>query len=80
MGNDIVCKTVGIHNICMRMFDGQIRTLINVQHVSNLTKNLLSLGALKARGYKFSGADGAIKVTKGFVIFSKKNEQQTYTS
>jgi len=76
MGNDIVCKTVGIDNIRMRMLDGQVRTLMNVRHVPNLKKNLLSFGALKARGYKFSDADGAIKVIKG----SKENEQQTCTS
>ena len=38
MGNDIVCKIVGIDNIRMRMFDGQ---------VPDLKKNLLSLGALE---------------------------------
>ena len=30
MGNDDVCKIVGIGNIRMRMFDGQVRTLTNV--------------------------------------------------
>jgi len=58
MGNDTVCKTVGIGNIRMRMFDGHIRTLTDVHHIPDLKKNLLSLGALKARGYKFLGADG----------------------
>jgi len=28
--NDAMCKPVGISNICMRMFDGQVRTLTNV--------------------------------------------------
>jgi len=65
MGNDAVCKTVGISNIRMRMFDGQVRTLTNVQRVPDLKKNILSLEALEARGYKFSGTDGGIKVTKG---------------
>ena len=32
--------------------------------ILDLKKNLLSLGALKARGYKFSGVDGGIKVIK----------------
>jgi len=43
MRNDAVCKTVGISNIRIRMFDGQVRTLTNVRHVLNLMKNLLSL-------------------------------------
>ena len=71
MVNDIVCKTIGIGNIHMRMFDGQVQTLTNVRHVPDLKKNLLSLGALKARGYKFSGADGAINVTKGSMTILK---------
>jgi len=30
MGNDAVCKTVGIDNIRMSIFDGHARTLMNV--------------------------------------------------
>jgi len=66
-----VYKTVGISNIRMRMFDGQVQTLTNVQHISDLKKNLLSLRALEARGYKFSGADGGIKVTRGSMTILK---------
>jgi len=69
--NDVVCKTVGIGNIRMRMLDGQVRTLTNVRHVLDLKKNLLSLGALEARGNKFSGAEGAIKVNKGSMTILK---------
>ena len=71
MGNDSVCKTVGIGNIRMRMFDGQLRTLTNVRYVLDLKKNFLSLGALEARGYKFSGADKGIKVIKGSTMILK---------
>ena len=56
----------------MRMFDGQVRTLMNIRHVPNLKKNLLSLRALEARGYKFSGAEGGIKVTRGFMTILKR--------
>ena len=76
MGNDIVCQTVGIGNIRMRMFDGHVHTLTNVRDVLNLKKNLLLLEALEARGYKFSGADGAMKVTKGSMMILK-GEQTT---
>ena len=72
MGNDALCKTIGIGNIRMRMFDGQVRTLTNVRYVSDLKKNLLSLGALKVRGYKFSGADRGIKVIKGSMMILKE--------
>ena len=55
----------------MRMFDGQVRTLTNVRHFSDLKKNLLSLGVLEAREYKCSGANGGIKVTKGSMTILK---------
>ena len=78
MGNDAVYKTVGIGNIRMRMFDGQVRTLTNVRHVSDLKKNLLSLRALEDRGYKFSGANGAIKITKGSMTILKGERTNLY--
>ena len=66
-----MCKTIGIGNIRMRMFDGQIRTFTNVRHILNLKKNLLLLGAVEAWGYKFSGADGGTKVTRGSMMILK---------
>ena len=71
MGNDVVCKIIGIDNIRMRMFDGQVRTLTKVRHVLDLKMNLLSLEALDARGYKFSDVDGEIKVTIGSMTILK---------
>jgi len=78
MGNDTVCNTVGIDNIHMRIFDGQVRTLTNVRHILDLKRNLLSLRALEARGYKFSGADGGIKVTKGSIMILKGERTKNF--
>jgi len=69
-----VCKIVGTGNIHMRTFDGQVRTLTNVRHVSDLRKNLLSLRALEVQRCKFSDADGGIKVTKGFIMILKREQ------
>jgi len=71
MGNNTVCKTVGIGNIRMRMFDGQIRILTNVRHVPDLKKSFLSFGALEAQGCKFLGVDRGIKAIKGSMIILK---------
>jgi len=49
----------------MKMFDRNVRTLKDMQHVSDLRKYLLSLGALDEQGCKFLGTDGALKITKG---------------
>jgi len=46
------------------MFDGKVRTLLNVHHALDLRKNLLMMGALEVQGYKVSGAVGGIKVPK----------------
>jgi len=43
MGNNVVCKTVDIGNIRMRMFDGQTRAFTNVRHILDLRNNLVSL-------------------------------------
>ena len=53
------------------MFDGLVRILKNVRHIPDLRKSLLSLDALKAQEYKFSGTDGTLKVTKGSIIVLK---------
>ena len=71
MGNDAACKIVGIGSIHMKIFEERVRTLKNVKHVLDLKKNLLSLGDLKAQRYKFTGIDGALKVTKGSMTILK---------
>ena len=65
MGNNAECRVVGIGSIRMRMFDGEVRTVANVRHVPEVSNNLLSLGALEARGCRFASAKGTLKVRKG---------------
>ena len=55
----------------MQLYDQQVRTLMNVWHVPDLKKDFLLLGDLKAQGYKFSGADEGIKVTRGSMTILK---------
>ena len=71
MGNDAAWKTIGISSIHMKMFDGQVRTLKDVRHVSDHKKNLLLFGTLEAQSYKFSGTDGVLKVTKSSMMVVK---------
>src|SRR3954470_301422 len=65
MGNNAECRVVGIGSIRMRMFDGEVRTVTNVRHVPEVSRNLLSLGALEARGCRFASTNGTLKVRKG---------------
>lgn len=53
MGNDTKCRVICIGTIRFRMFDGIIRTLVDVRHVVKLKNNLISFKALHQKGYKF---------------------------
>ena len=50
------------------MHDGIVRTLTDVRHIPNMRKNLISLSTLDGKGYKYSGGDGVLKVSKGSLI------------
>jgi hypothetical protein len=71
MGNGISCRTIGIESIKIKMFDGIVRTLMDVSHVPQLKKNLISLGVLDSGGYKITGQDGTLKVCKGTLVVMK---------
>src|SRR3954471_15981798 len=79
MGNNAECKVVGIGSIRMQMFDGEVRTVANVRHVSEVSSNLLSLGALEARGCRFANAKGTLKVRKGSrMVFKEERIANLY--
>ena len=50
MGNNSSCKVVGIGIVRIKMFDRVVRTLGDVKHVSDLTRNLISLSTLDSKG------------------------------
>ena len=47
MGNDAQCKVVGEGTIKIKTHDGIVRTLTGVRYVSELKRNLISLGTLE---------------------------------
>ena len=53
MGNDALCRVVGIGNIRGKMFDSVIRMLCDARHVPDLRKNLISMGALDDYGFNY---------------------------
>ncbi|KAF3612386.1 hypothetical protein FXO38_36869 [Capsicum annuum] len=71
MGNNIPCKIASIGTIRIKMFDGVVRTLGDVQYVPDLKRNLLSLSTLDSNGYRNTGEDGVLKVTKGALFVMK---------
>ena len=70
LGDDHSCKVAGIGNVCMRMFDRIVRTLMNVKHVPELKKNLMSLGYLKYCGFNFNSRaiSGILNISSGDMI------------
>jgi len=59
----------GIGTVQIKMFDGMIRELKEVRYVSQLKRNLISVGALKTLGLLVSIKDGVLKMTKGLRWF-----------
>ena len=62
MGNDAACKAIGIGTIKIKMFDGVVRVLGNAKHVLELSKNLISLGALDSLGCIYMARGGATRI------------------
>ena len=71
MGNNVSCQTVGMGNIRVKMYDNIVKTLTNVRYVPELKKKLISLGVLDSDGYKFTGQNGVLKVSKGALVVMK---------
>ena len=65
MGNNASCKIAGIGTVRIKMFDGVVHTLGDVRHVPDLKRNLISLSTLDAKGYKYIGEGGVLKINKG---------------
>ena len=56
------------------MFDVSTKILIDVRHVPELRKNLISLGLLDTRGYKSIVQGGVMKVYKGILLVMKSKK------
>ncbi|CAL1380356.1 unnamed protein product [Linum trigynum] len=71
MANGALCKIVGRGSIRMRTYDGSIRTLNNIMHIPEITKNLISLSLLDDKGFSFKGEGGVLSVYKGSKVILK---------
>ncbi|GJW75669.1 hypothetical protein Tco_0135039 [Tanacetum coccineum] len=56
------------------MHDGVVRTLTDVRHVPDLKKNLISLGVLDSKGFKYTSENGVLRVSKGDLVVMKAME------
>ena len=71
MGDDHPCNVEGIGTVRIKMFGGIIRELKEVRCVSQLKRNLISVGALETFGLVVSIRDGVLKMIKGLMVVMK---------
>ncbi|KAH9678917.1 hypothetical protein KPL71_025907 [Citrus sinensis] len=71
MGNNSLCKVVGLGTIRLKMFDGVIRELSEVRHVPELKRNLISLGILDQMGCIIKMKSGVMKIIRGSMVIMK---------
>ena len=68
MGNDQLCRTIGIGIIRLKIFDRMVRKLKEIRFVLVLRKTLISAGALEAKIYKVTIEDDTMKFTHGAMV------------
>jgi hypothetical protein len=71
MGNNFPCDVIIMDTIQIKKFDGVVHTLIEVQHVPSMSRNLILLNTLDIKEYKYYAGDGVMKVTKGSLVVMK---------
>ena len=71
LGDNSPRDIIGIGSIQIKMHDGIVRTLTDVRHIPDMSKNVISLSTLDGKGYKYSGGDGVLKVSKGSLVVMK---------
>ncbi|GFZ06454.1 hypothetical protein Acr_18g0006240 [Actinidia rufa] len=64
MANNTVSRAVGKGSVQFHMADGRFMTLTEVRHVSNLRKNMVSIGMLDSKGCGFNASGGTLRVFK----------------
>ncbi|KAM2636752.1 hypothetical protein EV1_021345 [Malus domestica] len=70
-GDDNPCTTKGIGIVRLKLHDGMVKELTCVRYVPNLKKNLISLGTLESKGFRFHSDGQTLKVTYGALVVMK---------
>ena len=71
MGNNVICRVIGIGVIKLKLHDNSILELKQVRHVHNLKRNLISLGLLDQIGCVVKVQQGIMSVVKGSLVLLK---------
>ena len=68
IGNDKVCAIAGKEQTKIHMHDGVVQALCDARYVSELKKNLISVGTLHANGINCKTDGDCFRVGKGALI------------
>ena len=68
LGNNHLCKIIGISSVRIKTHDDVVRTLISVRHVPDMSKNLISLSILEISRYSFISGDGILDIIMNAVV------------
>ena len=71
MSDDCPSHMEGIGTVLVKMFDGMVPELKDVRYVSQLKRNLISVGALEALGLEVSIRDRIFKIVKSSMVVLK---------
>ena len=55
----------------IRLYDGTMRDLNEVKYIPRMTKNLISVGGLKAKGLRGTLGEGILKMSSGSLVVLK---------
>ena len=71
LGNGESCTVMGIGEVVVKMYNGVVRVLTGVRHISALSKNLISLSTLHMSGFHYETKNDNMLVCKGNDIVIK---------
>jgi len=66
------CRVEGIKTVRDNLYNGTMRELKGVRYVPLMSKNLISVGALKAEGLKETLGGGILKMFSGSLMVLKR--------
>ncbi|GJT42310.1 hypothetical protein Tco_0951025 [Tanacetum coccineum] len=64
VGSKKMMKIEGVGSVCFKLHDGSVKTALNVKYVPGAARNILSLGVLMSRGYRYIVRKDTCKVYK----------------
>ena len=71
MENGTQCWIARVEQYGFEGFDVVVRIVTGIRHLRGLKRNLICLGTLDAKGYRYSSQGGILNVSKGAMVVLK---------